>query len=152
MWRSHFSGKYSITSTLISALIILLVFLYVWLLAPIKCDLLGFKTLVSMNILITLLFCWQEAVQCLNDHTQRIKLENRQLRHELLLLIRKTRALHEHRQHLEDQKKQLLLEQQYSQDLKTLRTARQHKVLKSFGMLDTGEEMEEGEEGMEGAA
>merc|ERR1711976_607246 len=92
----------------------------------------------------------KEAVQCLNDHTQHIKHENRQLRHELLLLIRKTRALHEHRQHLEDQKKQLLLEQQYSQDLRTLRTARQHKVLKSFGMLDTGQDPEEGAEEGEG--
>ena len=88
-------------------------------------------------------------MQCLNDHTHRIKHENRHLRHELLLLIRKTRALHEHRQHLEDQKKQLELEQQYSHDLKTLRTARQHKVLKSFGMLDTGEEIDEDDEGQE---
>jgi len=78
----------------------------------------------------------KEAIQCLNDHTNNIKLENRQLRHELLLLIRKTRALHEHRQQLENQKQELLLEQQYASDLKTLRTARQHKVLKSFGMLD----------------
>ena len=70
----------------------------------------------------------QEAVLCLNEHTQQIKLENRQLRHELLLLIRKTRALHEHRHHLEDQQKQLIMEQQYARDLKTLRTARQHKV------------------------
>ncbi len=73
---------------------------------------------------------------CLNEHTQQIKLENRHLRHELLLLIRKTRALHEHRHHLEDQQKQLIMEQQYARDLKTLRTARQHKVLKSYGMLE----------------
>lgn len=83
---------------------------------------------------------FQEAVQCLNDHTQKIKIENRELRHELLLLIRKTRALHEHQQHLLDQKKQLELEQQYSQDLKHLRCTRQHKVLKSLGLLDESED------------
>ena len=65
---------------------------------------------------------------CLNEHTQKIKQENRSLRHELLLLIRKTRALHEHRNHLEDQQRQLVMEQQYARDLKTLRSARQHKV------------------------
>ena len=80
--------------------------------------------------------CSQEALQCLNEHTYGIKLQNRQLRHELLLLIRKTRALHDHKQHLVDQKKQLLMEQQYAKDLKTLRSARQHKVFKSFGLLE----------------
>ena len=64
----------------------------------------------------------------MNEHTQKIKQENRSLRHELLLLIRKTRALHEHRNHLEDQQSQLMMEQQYARDLKTLRSARQHKV------------------------
>ncbi len=83
----------------------------------------------------------QEAMQCLNDHTLKIKLENRKLRHELLLLIRKSRALHEHKRHLEEQKQQLLLEQQYASDLKTLRHTRQHKVLKSFGMLDDGDKV-----------
>ena len=78
----------------------------------------------------------------MNDHTQKIKLENRQLRHELLLLIRKTRALHEHKTHLDEQKRQLLMEQQYAKDLKTLRSARQHKVLRSFGMLEGEEENE----------
>lgn len=90
-------------------------------------------------LLTHFLFVWiyfQEAGSCLNDHTHQIKEENRKLRHELLLLIRKTRALHEHKAHLEDQKGQLLMEQQYAGDLKMLRTARQHKVLKSFGMLE----------------
>ncbi|ELU12619.1 hypothetical protein CAPTEDRAFT_218925 [Capitella teleta] len=86
----------------------------------------------------------KEAVQCLNEHTQRIKSENRQLRHQLLLLIRKTRALHEHNKHLEDQKKQLLLEEQYSEDLKHLRSARQHQVFKSFGMLEDEKNVEGG--------
>ncbi len=70
----------------------------------------------------------QQAVACLNDHTQKIKSENRALRHELLLLIRQTRALHEHKKQLEDQQRQLVIEQQYARDLKTLRSARQHKV------------------------
>ena len=30
------------------------------------------------------------------------------------------------------------MEQQYARDLKTLRQARQHKVLKSYGILDDG--------------
>ena len=75
-------------------------------------------------------------MQCLDNHTQRITQENRRLRHQLLLYIRKTMALHEHRKHLEEQRSQLLAEQQYAQDLKTIRTARQHKVYKNFGMLD----------------
>jgi len=78
----------------------------------------------------------KEAVLCLGEHTQRIKAENRRLRHELLMLIRKTRALHEHKRQLEEQKTQLLTEQQYAADLKRLRTARQHKVLDSFGILE----------------
>ena len=45
-------------------------------------------------------------------------------------------SLHQHRKHLEEQRRQLLAEQQYAQDLKTLRTARQHQVYKSFGLLD----------------
>ena len=74
-------------------------------------------------------------MQCLTDHTQRIKHENRRLRHELLMLIRKTRALHEHKAHLEEQQRQLKLEQQYAADLKTLRGTRQHKVMKSMGIV-----------------
>jgi hypothetical protein len=63
-------------------------------------------------------------------------MENRKLRHELLLLIRKSRALSEHKQNLDEQKHQLVTEQQYAQDLKTLRMTRQHKVLKSLGLID----------------
>lgn len=76
---------------------------------------------------------------CLTDHTNKIKLENRQLRKELLELIRKTRALQEHKLELEDQRRQLMREQQYTGDLKKLRTTRQHKVFKSFGLLGEGE-------------
>ncbi|KAK2186256.1 hypothetical protein NP493_207g01049 [Ridgeia piscesae] len=80
----------------------------------------------------------QEASQCLTEHTHRIKLENRRLRHQLLMLIQQTRALHEHKDKLLDQRRQLQMEQQYARDLKTLRSSRQHKVLKSFGLLDDG--------------
>jgi len=79
----------------------------------------------------------KEAVQCLTEHTNKIKLENRELRHELLQLIKTTRALNEHQSVLEDQKKQLLREQNYANDLKTLREARQKK---SFKPLEMGEE------------
>ncbi|XP_064594379.1 coiled-coil domain-containing protein 166-like [Liolophura sinensis] len=82
----------------------------------------------------------KEATKCLTDHSERIKAENRELRRELMNLIRTTRALHSHRLELEEQKKQLLREQQYSQDLKMLRTARQHHVFKPDGELRDGEE------------
>jgi hypothetical protein len=64
------------------------------------------------------------------------------LRHNLLRLIQQTRALHEHKRYLEDQHKELLREQQYAHDLKKLRSSRQHKVLRSFGLIDKdGNEM-----------
>jgi len=78
----------------------------------------------------------KEAIMCLTEHTNKIKLENRHLRKELLELIHRTRALQEHKLELEEQKRQLLREQQYSSDLKKLRTTRQHKVFKSFGLLE----------------
>lgn len=82
----------------------------------------------------------REALHCLNEHTARIKSENRELRRELLKKIQTSRALHEHKQELEEQRKQLLREQQYGDDLKTLKNSRQHKVLKSFGLLDTDDD------------
>ncbi|KAI0228203.1 hypothetical protein LSAT2_013993 [Lamellibrachia satsuma] len=88
----------------------------------------------------------QEAAQCLTEHTHRIKLENRRLRHQLLMLIQQTRALHEHKDKLLEQRRQLQMEQQYARDLKTLRTARQHKVFKSFGLLDDSKPANEMEE------
>ncbi|XP_070581050.1 coiled-coil domain-containing protein 166-like [Ptychodera flava] len=83
----------------------------------------------------------REALHCLNEHTSKIKGENRELRRELMKLIQTTRALHEHKQELEEQRKQLLREQQYGKDLKRLKNTRQHKVLKSFGLL-TDEDLE----------
>lgn len=76
----------------------------------------------------------QEAKQCLDEHTHRIKDENRLLRKELLQLIRRTRALHEHRQELEEQHKTLLREVQYSRDLKKLRGSRQNRLHQNFGI------------------
>ncbi|XP_077980396.1 coiled-coil domain-containing protein 166-like [Glandiceps talaboti] len=78
----------------------------------------------------------REALHCLNAHTSKIKSENRELRRELMKLIQTTRALHEHKEELEEQRRQLLREQQYGNDLKKLKNTRQHKVLKSFGLLD----------------
>ncbi|XP_071960781.1 coiled-coil domain-containing protein 166-like [Antedon mediterranea] len=78
----------------------------------------------------------REALICLQDHTNKIKQENRELRHELLKLIRRSRALQEHKTDLEEQKRQLLREKQYAEDLKQLRNTRQHQVLTSFGLLD----------------
>ncbi|XP_005108522.1 coiled-coil domain-containing protein 166 [Aplysia californica] len=87
----------------------------------------------------------KEAVQCLTEHTNKIKLENRDLRHELLQLIKTTRALNEHRHMLEDQKKQLLREQNYANDLKTLREARQKKSFKPLEYQDDNMTMTEGD-------
>lgn len=63
----------------------------------------------------------REASRCLVEHTHSIELENRQLRQELLHLIRKTQVLHAHQGELEEQRQQLLRERQYVEDLKRLR-------------------------------
>ena len=78
-------------------------------------------------------------MHCLQEHTTRIKDENRDLRQELLKLIQKSRALNEHKVQLSGQRKELLREQQYAADLKKLHGTRQHKVLKAFGMLESAE-------------
>lgn len=75
-------------------------------------------------------------MKCLEEHTTKIKLENRRLRKELLQLIHSSRHLHEHKTELEKQKKELLREQEYASDLKKIQSTRQHKVLKSLGLLD----------------
>lgn len=66
---------------------------------------------------------------CLSEHTVRVKHENRQLRKELMLLIRKTQALHEHRHRLEEQRRQLLTERQYADDMKNIRTNKTQKAI-----------------------
>lgn len=75
-------------------------------------------------------------MKCLQEHTTKIKLENRRLRKELLQLIHSSRHLQEHRAELEKQKKELLREQEYASDLKKIQSTRQHKVLKSLGLLE----------------
>uniref|UniRef100_H3B5N6 Coiled-coil domain containing 166 n=1 Tax=Latimeria chalumnae TaxID=7897 RepID=H3B5N6_LATCH len=85
----------------------------------------------------------KEAARCLVEHTGQVKGENRHLRQELLHLIRRSHVLRTHHLELEEQHRQLLREYEYSEDLKRLRTTRQHKVLLSFG-YDT-EKQEQGE-------
>lgn len=83
----------------------------------------------------------KEAFFCLNEHTLGIKQENRELRHRLLTLIRQTKSLHSHRRHLVEQQRQLTREKQYADDLKKLHSARQHKVLNAFGMVEKTEDI-----------
>lgn len=71
----------------------------------------------------------KKAVRCLNEHTTKIKHDNRSLRAELLELIRQSQVLNLHKQELENQKKQLLRETQYNEDIKRIRGARQKKIL-----------------------
>lgn len=72
-------------------------------------------------------------MRCLNEHTTRIKLENRRLRHTLLNLIRKSRALNGQKIELEEQRKTLNREKQYAEDLKIIRSTRQLKTLNALG-------------------
>jgi len=62
-----------------------------------------------------------EAVQCLVEHTQKISGENKLLRKELLMLIRRSQALTEHKLELQNQSKALVREHQITKDLKKLR-------------------------------
>ncbi|CAG5131916.1 unnamed protein product [Candidula unifasciata] len=78
----------------------------------------------------------KEAMQCLAEHTNRIREENRELRQELLQLIKITRALNEHQRKLENQKRELLREQNYASNLKKLRETRQKKSIKSQEHLE----------------
>ena len=82
-------------------------------------------------------------MQCLTDHTNHIKLENRALRQELLSLIQTTRALNEHQKELEDQRRQLLREQNYATDLKKLREARQQKAFKGIAAAEDSVEKDD---------
>merc|ERR1711915_585886 len=63
----------------------------------------------------------KEASDCLNKHTENIKKENREMRQELMDLIERTRALHQHKLKLEKQKKERTRELQYNEDVKTIR-------------------------------
>lgn len=71
-------------------------------------------------------------MQCLTEHTNKIKQQNRELRQELLQLIKTTRALNEHQRILEEQKRQLLREQNYASDLRKLRETRQKRSVRAL--------------------
>lgn len=75
---------------------------------------------------------------CLTEHTVRVKQQNRQLRKELMLLIRKTQALHEHRHRLEDQRRQLMTERQYADDMKNIRTNKTQKAIMAAATATDG--------------
>lgn len=70
----------------------------------------------------------KKAVQCLNEHTTSIKTENKRLRAELMELIRRSQVLNNHKMELEEQKKQLLREQQYGADIRRLRGLQHRKT------------------------
>lgn len=72
----------------------------------------------------------------MNEHTTKIKLENRKLRHSLLNLIRKSRALSEQKTELEEQRKMLYREKQYAEDVKKIRATSQHQVHERLSLLD----------------
>jgi len=76
----------------------------------------------------------KDAQQCLQDHTVKIKQENRALRKELLELIQKTRALHKHKLELQEQRKVLLREQDYASDLHKMRKERTNDLFDSHGI------------------
>ena len=82
----------------------------------------------------------QEAIACLNIHSQRIRAENRSLRHELLSLIRKSQALREHERRLLEQRHALRAERQYADDLGRLRAERRMRSDPAICAAATGNE------------
>ena len=81
----------------------------------------------------------KEAAVCLSEHTEKVRVQNQQLRQELLMLIRKTQALYEHKRHLDEQKQQLLTERQYAEDLKSLRVEKKLASLSEKRKADDGQ-------------
>lgn len=79
----------------------------------------------------------KDAHQCLQDHSVKIKFENRALRKELLELIQKTRALHKHKLDLEEQRKILIREQEYAKNLQKIRINRFDNMHESHGVVPT---------------
>lgn len=76
----------------------------------------------------------KEAYLCLHDHAIKTKHENRALRKELLELIQQSRAMHQHKLELEEQRKVLLTEQEYSKKISKLKKERSHKLYETFGV------------------
>ena len=64
---------------------------------------------------------YRDAVRYLVTHTNHIKLENRELRAQLMQLIEQTQALEEHHEQLQQQRKTLEREQQFAADLSRVR-------------------------------
>jgi len=75
----------------------------------------------------------KKAVKCLDEHASSIKHENRALRTELLELINSSRVLNARKKELDDQKKELIREKQFSDDIRRIRKQRNQQIIK---MLD----------------
>lgn len=73
-----------------------------------------------------------EARECLTENTRKIKMDNQQLRKDLLTLLQNTKALTAHRAELEKQRNEILKEISYAEDLKKLRTNRQEQVIQKL--------------------
>jgi len=63
----------------------------------------------------------KKAVLCLEEHAKLMKTENKNLRTELMELLKRSSMLNEHKQQLEKQNADLVREQQYSNDILRLR-------------------------------
>jgi hypothetical protein len=74
----------------------------------------------------------KEAKECLNENTLKIKLENQKLRSELFELIKETKELTEHKGKLDEQKKNLLDQIRYAEDLKKIRTTQNNEILEKL--------------------
>lgn len=85
----------------------------------------------------------KEAHQCLHEHTIKIKHHNRALRQELIGLIKRTRALHKHKLELEEQRKVLLREQSYANNLQLQRKERTKKLYEAHGFKGNEENVSE---------
>jgi len=75
----------------------------------------------------------KKAVKCLDEHASSIKHENRALRTELLELINSSRVLNARKKELDDQKKELIRERHFSDDIRRIRKQRNQQIIK---MLD----------------
>ena len=77
----------------------------------------------------------REARECLNQNTFEIKVQNTQLRKELLELINQTKEYNNHKEKLETQKSELLKEIKYAEDLIKVRSTQQTKVIQKLSQL-----------------
>ena len=77
----------------------------------------------------------REARECLNQNTFEIKVQNTQLRKELLELINQTKEYNNHKEKLETQKSELLKEIKYAEDLIKVRSTQQTTVIQQLSQL-----------------